>query len=341
MLTLTFRSISKIKTKGVFNQDAFIDTEQEMMHRKFRRHTADRFRIDFHSIPELHVRSRVPSDTLRNLWLNHTVAGIVRGRDSFEELNVVHNVREVFDIYKNMVAFSGTAQPYFLSIDDDSDYFKATIEDVYFHHFYKNWPMFIVWNRFIPGQPNRMKMEAVVDNWEASEAKFRGGRIQVCRNTVLNVDVYTEEYPRVLAANFLDMLPGKNYLIRDLVRDLPDGVKLSPEYNNKLGTPLFEIQKSVKSVIYWEYIKHNFDASKFADIDLAMMGLQLKKGTGPTEDDKAMEANSLSKAEEDKMRKLAVMLGKDYEELRKEITDARTLKTQKDANKAKKPAIKK
>lgn len=333
MLKLLNRQITLIPTKHVQNFGAYVDTEQEMFHRKLRRIFYDRTVIDFTSIPELEVRTREPADILKNLWKNKSVAGIVRARDGFPELNLVHKARDVFDIYKDMLTYDGLSQPYNLSIDEDSDYFKVNIEDVAFHHFYSNWPMFMIWNRFIPGQPNRMKMRVVIDNWEGSEARFRGGRIEM-REDIVDVDVYVEQYPRVIKANFEDMLPGKTYTIKSLLRDLPDGVKLAPHYAKRMWEPLYIVQKTLKSHIYWRHLKHTFDVSKFADLDLAMMNLEPKETQAEAE--KKIDPNVfLTKAEEEKMQKLATMLGKDYEELKKEILATRQMKIQQEALKEK------
>ena len=304
-----------------------------MLHRRLRKVRYDRAVLDFEHIPELFARTRQDPDTIKNLWRDKKVAGIVRGREEYPEINIIHKARDIFDIYKDMLTHDGFGQPYNLSIDDDSDYFKVTIEDVAFHSFYSTWPMFMVWNRFIPGRANRMKIRVVIDNWEASEARQRGGRIDMREDTVF-VDVYTEEYPRVIKADFKDMLPGKTYTIKSLIRDLPEGIKLAPFYEKRMFEPLFIVQKTLKSHMYWQYLKGNFDASKYADIELTLMHLhepkEIKTATPLT------EGVTISKQEDERIKKLAVMLGKDFETLKKEIIASRTQKIQTEAAKVKK-----
>ena len=155
------------------------------------------------------------------------------------------------------------------------------------------------------------------------------------REDVVWVDVFTEEYPRVIKANFTDMLPGKNYSIKSLKRDLPDGIQLAPFYEKRLGEPLFKVQKTLRSHIYWQHLKHRFDISKFADLDLAMAGFfpeDTKKDLSETTVQKVL----LSKDEEEKIKKLAVLLGKDFEAVKKEILDSRLLKSKQEAAKPKK-----
>lgn len=314
---------------------AFIDSEREMLHRKMRKIHYNRTTIDFENIPELFAYTRNDSETIKNLWTNKKVAGVVLARDEFPEENITHKARDIFDIYRDMQTHNGTTQPYMLSIDDDKDYFKVTINDVHLHAFYLNWPMFMAWNRFIPGRPNRMKIRVVIENWESSEARLRGGRIEMREDHVW-VDVFTETYPRVIKANFMDMIPGKTYTIRELERDLPDGIQLAPEYAKRKAEPLFIVQKTLKSYIYWQYLKGRFDVSKFADIDLASMNFDIKDKK--FEKEGTMEQGVfLSKSEEEKMRKLATMLGKSFDELKKEIIASRLKKTEEEAKKAKPP----
>lgn len=323
-----------ISARDIPRFGAYVDTEKEILHRKLRRVYFDRTQIDFNNIPELFVTTRQPENTLRNLWQNKKVAGIIRAREEFPEVNVVHKLRDIYDVYKETVKHSGTSQPYNLSIDDDTDYFRVSIEDVVLHEFYDTWPMFMIWNRFIPGRPNRMKMRVVIENWEDSEAKYRGGRIELREDHVL-VDVYTEEHPRVLKADFKDMLPGKTYTVASLVRDLPDGIKLAPVYEKRMFEPLFIVQKTLKSHIYWEILKHRLDVTKFVDLDLGLMGHQ-PKTVEKKLDGTLTEGVFFSKTEEEKIKKLSVMLGKDYEEIKADFIKSRLQKAQTEASKVKK-----
>lgn len=313
---------------------AYIDTEAEMMRRKYRRLYLDRTTIDFDNIPEIHAQTRQPSDSIKSLWQNRRVAGVVRARDGLPELNITHPKRDIHSIYRDLMSINSTTQPYFLSLDDDSDYFKVTIEDIHLHEFHHTWPMMVMWNRFIPGKPNRMKMRVVVDDWEKTEPKFRGGRLALIEDYV-DVDVYIENYPKVLKANMDEIVPGKSYTIRDLQKDLPDGIELAPKYKTQQTQALYMVQKTMKSYIYWEYLKHRFDPSSVADVELAQMNFEVKKEAIEEENPKPVE--TMSKEEEEKLKKLALMLGKDYEVMKSEIIKGRLRKQQEVAKKTKIP----
>lgn len=311
---------------------AYADTEVEHMRRKMRKLYLDRTTIDFDSIPELLTKTREPADTIKNLWLNRRVAGVVRARDGFPELNISHPKRDIHTIYRDMVSINSTTQPFFLSIDDDSDYFKVTIEDIHLHEFHRNWPMMVVWNRFIPGKPNRMKMRVVVDNWEASEPNHRGGRLALIEDFV-DVDVYTENYPKVLKANMNEIVPGKSYTIRDLEKDLPDGIELAPHYKTRQSQALYLVQKTIRSYFYWEYLKHRFDPSSIVEVEMAKMNMEFKKDN--KESEKVKEIEYMTKDEEEKLRKLADMLKKDFETMKNDIVKARMKKAQDEQKKLK------
>jgi hypothetical protein len=311
---------------------AYIDLEAEMLKKKFRQLYKDRTEIDFDRIPEVLAISRTPSDTFRNLWLNRRVAGCVRGRDGFPELNFHHPKREIHDIFRDVEQTNGTTQPFMLSVDDDSEYFKVTIEDIHFHEFHAAWPMLVMWNRFIPGKPNRMRMRVVIDNFEQCEAKLRGGRIVLVEDFV-DVLVYTETWPKVIKANFDEVYPGKSYTVRDLEKDLPDGIEMAPEYKTRRHEALYQIQKNTKSHIYWEYLKNRFDSGRWADVELALMNMEVRKEV--VEEAKIKESSLMSKTEEEKLQKLAVLLGKDFESMKKEILASRLKKAEEEAKKAK------
>ena len=311
----------------------YIDLEADMLKRKFRQLRKLRTEIDFDNIPEIHAITRTDKDTMRNMRLYKRVAGCVRARDGFPELNIHHPERSLHSIYRDMKYIASGTQPFMLSIDDDSDYFMVTIEDIHMHEFHPAWPMLAMWNRFIPGKPNRMTMRVVIDDYEKSEAKWRGGRIQLIEDYV-DVIVYTETWPKVIKVDLNEIVPGKSYTIRDLEKDLPDGIELAPEYKTSKTQALYRIEKTVKSEIYWDYLKHKFDPSSIAELDLALMNLEMKKGV--KEEIKIKEESLINKNEDEKLKKLALMLGKDYEVMKKEIIAGRLKKQQEEAILAKK-----
>jgi hypothetical protein len=136
-----------------------------------------------------------------------------------------------------------------ISIDEGEEIVRCYMEDIVLHHRYHSWTLGLVWNRFIPGRCNPMKLKVVADKWEQSEAAFRGAKLTKRENFV-DVLVYTENYPRVLRANVLDILPNASYKIGDLRRDLPDGIELAPKYDKANKVPIFKFEKNMRTVVY-------------------------------------------------------------------------------------------
>lgn len=157
-------------------------------------------------------------------------------------------------------------------MDDDEEEIKVVPYDLIHHTFRHHWHLGIAWTRFIPGRPNPMKMKVVADEWEKSEAKFRGARIHASLDYV-DVNVYSETYPRVLRGDILDMVPGGYYRIGDLRRDLPDGVELAEKYDRSDSLPIFKFEKTVKTIIYEEYLNKSFNPYDFRKIEAEVMNL--------------------------------------------------------------------
>jgi hypothetical protein len=145
-----------------------------------------------------------------------------------------------------------------LNVDEDEEHVRVYLEDLFLHPQHPSWTLGLVWQRFIPGRPNTMRMKVVADKWEQSEAAFRGARIHKKLDSV-TVNVYTENYPKVLAANVLDMVPNKCYRVGDLKHDLPDGIELHPKYERSLDLPIFKFEKTMRTVIYDSILDHSLD----------------------------------------------------------------------------------
>ena len=166
-----------------------------------------------------------------------------------------------------------------------------------------------------------MKMKVVADEWEKSEAKFRGSRIEMMLDYV-DVNIYSETYPRVLRADILDMVPGAYYRIGDLRRDLPDGIELAPKYDKSDSLPIFKFEKTVKTIIYDEYLNKNFNLMDFRKIEEEVMNLHVHLEEEKKEV-KTLEDAIITKAEDVKLKKLAHHLGKDYETLKADMLKKR------------------
>ena len=89
----------------------------------------------------------------------------------------------------------------------------------------------------------------------------------------VDCNVFSETYPRVLRANLLDMVPGGFYRIGDLRRDLPDGIELAPKYDKSDSLPIFKFEKTVKTIIYDEYLNKSYSLMDFHKIESEMMDL--------------------------------------------------------------------
>jgi hypothetical protein len=301
---------------------AYIRTDNTLLDRRFKKNFTSRTEIDFENIRYLHSRTRQDTDTLRYLRRNRLCAGVIKAKEEFPEANIVHKHSEALLINLRLVRNIGYSEPWRINIDEDEEVVKCYCEDVQFHTVFNDFPMGVVWTRFIPGKANRMLMKVMPDDWKQSEASFRGGRLTIENDSVF-CNVYTEKHPRVLKANVQDCKPGGVYTLADLVRDLPDGIELSPEYKTP-KTPIFSFEKSIKSKIYFEHLRGRFDYTRTVDIAQVLLNLEPDESKKVAEPAMKFSSTSfLSEEEEGRIRKLASHLGKDFEELKQEIIEAR------------------
>lgn len=215
----------------------------------------------------------------------------------------------------------GFTDPYDINIDDDEEVIRCVNRDVNTHFIYQHWPMWCVWDRFIPGRPNRMRMKVAVDNWYGSDPKLRGARLEI-RDDFVWVDVFTAEYPKVLLADFSNIEIPDNYTVSLLERDLPEGIQLAPFYkkNDKI---LYRLNDTVKTMMYKSWEENTFDPTRILDVDRTTFGLSLKPQQEIVKKDDNPDNAYLPKAEEERIRKVAQLLGKDYEEVRRDIVVGR------------------
>ena len=104
---------------------------------------------------------------------------MIHARDEFPELNIAHPDFHGRWLQKRIIKYNGISEPWIINLDDDEEEIRVVCHDLIHHAFRHQWHMGMVWTRFIPGRPNPMKMKVVADEWEKSEAKFRGSRIEM------------------------------------------------------------------------------------------------------------------------------------------------------------------
>lgn len=117
----------------------------------------DHYNIDFYNIPKLHSGWRHESDSIKELWRRRRTPGVVKAIHGFPELNLHHSCKDMYKIRTSILKRQGGVEPYILNIEQEEEV-KVLCEDVFFHDIYEDWPVNVVWTRFVPGKPNRAKM---------------------------------------------------------------------------------------------------------------------------------------------------------------------------------------
>jgi len=299
----------------------YIGNEHDVLHSVLEKTKKDFGTIDFTQPKHLLVKTRQEQETLRNLRRVNRVAGVIRAREEFPEVNVTHAFRDLKGVQHRALFHMGALEPYDLNIDDET-LVRVTLSDIQRHIGVKDWIMWAYWDRFLEGRPNRLQMKIMVDNLEDIEGVRRGANLRVLEHYVW-CDVYSSPYPRTLSIDASDVSVGYNYLIGDLRKMLPDHIKLAPTYDRADTTAILSCDNTVLSGIYDSYLDENFDATRWHDFEMTSMRVPKGEDIDATGDKAQPREKLLSSAEIQHMKKLAVHLGKDFEELKEEMLTAR------------------
>lgn len=274
--------------------------------------------IDFDHVRLFYANTRKEHETLKYLRKVNRVAGVIRARDEFPEIHLTHRYSDVSLVRHRSLFRMGSTEPYDINIDEDDQVLRCTISDLQTHDTIRDWYFWMYWNRFIEGRPNRMLMKLVVEDEKQCEGVLRGGHLRIIEHDVW-CDVYSTPYPRSLSCHVNDVLPGKDYKIGDLRKDLPDNVKLAKNYSSTMS--LIACDNNVMSGIADSFYDGHFDASRWHDIDMTRMRVPIDEAK-IAESAKHREA-LLTSSELAQMQKVAKHLGKDFEVVKRELMAVR------------------
>lgn len=299
----------------------YIGREHDVLHSVLEKTKKNFDTIDFTQPKHLFVKTRQEQETLKNLRRVNRVAGVIRAREEFPEVNVTHSFADLKGVQHRALFHMGALEPYDLNIDDEAQV-RVTLSDIQRHIGVKDWILWVYWNRFLEGRPNRLQMKIMVDNMEHSEGVRRGGNLRIHEHYVW-CDVYSSPYPRTLSIDISDVSVGYNYLIGDLRKSLPDNIKLAPKYDRADTTLILSCDNNVLTGIYDSYMEENFDATRWHDIEMTRMRVPKGEDAQATGDKTQPREKLLSSAEIEHMKKLAEHLGKSFDEVKEEVMKAR------------------
>lgn len=300
----------------------YLGREHDVLHSVMEQTKKHFTQIDFTQVRQLFVKTREQHETLRHLRRVNRIAGVVRAREEFPEVNVTHPCNDLKGVKHRALFHMGALEPYDLNIDDES-LVRVYLSDIQRHMEIPDWTMWVYWDRFLEGRPNRMQMKIVVDDAEKVEGVMRGGHLRVHQHFV-DCDVYSSPYPRTLAIDASDLSVGYNYTIADLRKELPDNIKLAPRYKKSDNTTLLSCDNNVLTGIYHSYLQGNFDASRWHDIEMTRVRAPQQEAKQQAAGEKTQaKEKMLSSTELENMKKLAAYLGKDFEQVKEDMLKTR------------------
>lgn len=299
----------------------YIGKEHDLLHSVMEKTKKDFGTIDFTQAKQIFVKTRQEHETLKNLRRVNRVAGVLRAREEFPELNFTHSFLDLKGVQHRALFHMGALEPYDLNIDDEA-LVRVTLSDIQRHIGVKDWILWVFWDRFLEGRPNRLQMKIMVDNLNNIEGVRRGGNLRLHEHYVW-CDVYSSPYPRTLGIDASDVSVGYNYMIGDLRKMLPDHIKLAPQYDRADTTTILSCDNNVMTGIYDSYVDENFDPTRWHDIEMTRMRVPKVEEVQATGDKAQAREKLLSSAEIEHMKKLAQHLGKGFDELKEEMLKSR------------------
>lgn len=148
-----------------------------------------------------------------------TVAAVIKGREEFEDLDLVFPHRTPFTIRKTD---HGMIRPFYVRWNDEE--IMVTIESIE-DHFKTKKPLLMNFQRYIPGRPNLLKIPLVPVQEDKSFHFQAGAQFHFITSELL-VWCYNESYPGVIEVDCKDLSPQLPIKIGDIEKTLPSGMFL-------------------------------------------------------------------------------------------------------------------
>jgi hypothetical protein len=147
------------------------------------------------------------------------VAAVIKGRDEFDDIDLVFPHRTPFTIRK---ADHGMVRPFYVRWNDQE--IMVTVESIE-EHFKTRHPVLMNFQRYIPGRPNLLKLPLVPVQEDKSLHFQAGAQFHFLTNEI-TVWCFNESYPGVIEVDCSDLSPQLSIKIGDIEKTLPSGMFL-------------------------------------------------------------------------------------------------------------------
>jgi len=288
----------------------------ETFSKRLRKIVLDRTILEKHKLVVPSVRVRQVDDTLEKLRNSRLCAGVINGRDEFEDVDLVFQSRQI-NILKGRK--DSKVQSYYLRVGDEL--VRCTLEDVQVHYVH-NWIIQAKFNRYIPGRPNLIWLPLKLQHNYENKFINKGADIAL-KYEGLWVYSYNDEYPAAIEVNPTTATPAKGYKLGELANLLPDGIELHEKHKKELHNYVIElgITKDIeleKELEYLEFKKKMKSGEvTFAEDDFVEEEFD-ESGDEETPEEKAAK-EALKAAREAKKAKMREESKKNPKSLKKQV----------------------
>ena len=175
------------------------------------------------------VRLRHALDTLQHLRSRQEVAAVIKPRSDEPPVYFILHNDQVRTLAKQKQAHM---RPVYIKIGDDM--VRCLLHDIR-RAVDNTWYTKVYFNRFVPGEPNEIKVELGAEI--RPHDKLTKRKVEWNTTSVLLI-TRSEVYPPKINIDFMKLVRKGKFSFGDLVNQLPEGLELHPKFTKNLNFPI-------------------------------------------------------------------------------------------------------
>lgn len=183
------------------------------------------------------LRDRQPEDTIERCVANKEVAGLIKARDEFKEIDLVFPWNAPYLIKRQA---HHAVRPFYIRHNDEE--IRVTMESID-THFKREYPYFMNLQRYIVGRPNLLKLP-IYPVQEDKSLHWQAGANFMFLTREVYVWSYNDSYPARIEVDCQNLTPSYPIKIGDIEKMLPYGIYLHKMYDHQKFTSVVKLKNT-------------------------------------------------------------------------------------------------